>query len=325
MYKSRINKNKFIYYYNQGLNDREIGEYLNMSSSAIQFYRTQILKLPKHSRKAINQQQLQKLLFQKKSNKDIAKILGLHTSTISRYRKEFNLQDISKRAQFYQYTEAQWQVILGSILGDGHLEKHYLSGGTILRIAHCDKQLSYLEFKHEILKTVSWNIKHYQRLDNRLKMPLYNRHEFYTKSSLSLNGLYERWYTPTKTIYKDDLYKIQPLGLAIWFMDDGYKVGNGGMLSTNCFSMTDLAVIKEMFKSKFNIDVTIYEKRHLIYFPVKEFKKLVEIIKPYIISCMQYKIESHSKTPLNGETPVIVPEKLQDNPVLNLSEMTDNA
>ena len=35
MYKSRINKNKFIYYYNQGLNDREIGEYLNMSSSAI--------------------------------------------------------------------------------------------------------------------------------------------------------------------------------------------------------------------------------------------------------------------------------------------------
>lgn len=183
--------------------------------------------------------------------------------------------------------------------------------------------MSYLEFKHEILKNVSWNIKHYQRLDNRLKVPLYNRHEFYTKSSLTLNDLHKRWYIPIKTIYKEDLYRIQPLGLAIWFMDDGYKVGNGGILSTNCFSITDLNIIKEMFKNKFNIDVTIYEKRHLIYFPVKEFKKLVEIIKPYIISCMQYKIESHSKTPLNGETPVVIPEVIQDNPVPNPLEIKE--
>jgi hypothetical protein len=122
--------------------------------------------------------------------------------------------------------------------------------------------------------------------------------------------MFENWYTPKKRIYKEDLYKLEGLGLAIWYMDDGYKPKYGGcFISTNCFSFEDLEIVKKMFLEKFNIRVT-YNSKHVTYISAKEFPKFVKLIEPYIIPSMRYKLgnKCHSKTPLNGENPIAAPE-----------------
>ncbi len=320
------NKQLVLKLYSEGYNDCQISRMLGISNSAIQAYRNK-LHLPKVKRTVVDDRLLIELYNQGKSDEEIAKVFNISPKTVSRHRCRLRLVDNSKISKDYQYTEEQFQVILGSILGDGNLLKKYKKGGTILTIAHCDAQLEYLKYKQKLLQPCISNIKRYIRCDHRRKVPKYHHNEIYTPSLLSLNVMYRNWYIPIKRIYKEDLYKIKPLGLAIWFMDDGYKIGNAGELCTNCFPIEDLQIIQQMFKDLYDIQVTIYTKRHLIYIPSKEFKKFVKLIQPYIIPSMQYKIsiKSHSKTPLNGETPVIIPEVIQDNPVLNLSEMTDNA
>lgn len=78
-------------------------------------------------------------------------------------------------------------------------------------------------------------------------------------------------------------------------MDDGYKCKpyGGAMLCTNAFSREELELIKQMFKDKFNIEVTLNIKSgNIVYIPSKEFPKFKKLIEPYIIPSMKYKIES---------------------------------
>ena len=72
--------------------------------------------------------------------------------------------------------------------------------------------------------------------------------------------MYNRWYNPIKHICIEDFKKINGLGLAIWYMDDGSKCKDGGgIISTNCFSLEELEQVKnERKKHSKKIN---YEKR----------------------------------------------------------------
>ena len=285
----------FLELYNAGNNDLDIAKITGISKTCICNYRT-ALDLPAIGKHNIDENKLQELVKNGLSDQEIGKILNRATVTIQKHRQKLGLLQCIKTPNDYQYNETEFQVILGSVLGDGCLIKTYQNGGTILKVVHCEKQKEYLEYKWNFLKENSSEIKHYKFYDERRKIPEYYNYQFYTKSSKSLNEMYNNWYHPYKIIFKDDLFKLKPLGLAIWYMDDGYNVKDGGaMLCTNNFTKSDLLLIKEMFLSNFNLEVTINNSAsNLVYIPVKEFSKFKEIIKPYIIDSMKYKIEKQS-------------------------------
>ena len=114
------------------------------------------------------------------------------------------------------------------------------------------------------------------------------------------------------------LYQIDALGLAVWFMDDGYKYGTGYCICTNCFSDRDLSIIQQYFLDKFNIHTTIH-LNNILYIKTESSKKFTELVEPYIHKDCEYKLQRRYKTPLNGETPNV------DNAVLNLQEIEENA
>lgn len=72
-------------------------------------------------------------------------------------------------------------------------------------------------------------------------------------------------------------------------MDDGYKHEGSFKISTNCFSDEDLLTVKEFFKIKFNIDISIH-KNHTIYILAKSRETFVNLIKDYIHSDCLYKL-----------------------------------
>ena len=106
---------------------------------------------------------------------------------------------------------------------------------------HCLKQKDYCLYKQQLLKRLNPKYKEIQCHDNRFKIKDYTQPLFYTESLKCLKNFYDRWYTPKKSMCLEDFSKINPLGLAIWYMDDGYKPKYGGCcLCTQSFSKEKL-------------------------------------------------------------------------------------
>lgn len=199
----------------------------------------------------------------------------------------------------YEPTNEQWQVILGSILGDGTLSSttpRNMLGGVFthshLRLLHTSKQLSYLIYKHEILNPIACPIHSLQVSDG-------TRVYFQTKSNPFFTALRNRWYPAgTKIIYTPDLNTLDLLGLAIWFMDDGTfgLVRNKypyGFLCTDGFSHEEQFLLQDFLYDRFSIKTTVVSTNvhlHRLRISKDGILKMREELLPYLIDSMKYKL-----------------------------------
>lgn len=193
---------------------------------------------------------------------------------------------------------SQKQIILGGLLGDSSFDKKK----NRISFFHCEKQLEYLKWKydffdlnaniHSVYKT--WNNDRYpgyyfviskEYMDDDFVL-------FLKKNLFSNEG--------RKKISLKYLNELDPLGLAVWWMDDGNlsitKDGSNryGKLSTHCFNYEEHILIQKYFKKKWNIEVSIKQEKGYYFIRIRatELKKLIKIIYPYVtqIPCMIYKI-----------------------------------
>lgn len=98
-----------------------------------------------------------------------------------------------------------------------------------------------------------------------------------------------------------DLF-VDPISLAIWFMDDGGKGGNtkyGRIISVAGFSLClakqgnqDTEILQNMLKCSFNISTVLHAKEssRQLYIPCSEYKKWDNLIAPFIIPSQRYKL-----------------------------------
>lgn len=240
VYGRNFDTNKFMEYYTEGLNYREISEKLKCSSSAIQNY---------------------------------ASSLGLSPNT---YNKDIP-------------TSRQNQIIIGSLLGDMSLIMPKNGKHACGSFAHSLKQENYCKWLEKELSNFCSKGFYKQQYDNRTGKT-YQSYFVHLKASEYLTTLYYKFYPNGKKIIpKDLIYTLDGLGIAVWFMDDGYKHEGSFKISTNCFSDEDLLTVKEFFKIKFNIDISIH-KNHTIYILAKSRETFVNLIKDYIHSDCLYKL-----------------------------------
>lgn len=285
----------FIDLYESGKNDKEIAKILKIGSTQVNNYRNK-LKLPPISKKSIDLELLKSLFEEGKTDKKIAEILNYSQGYIKHCRLTLQLYrgEIRKPIN-YTFTEDQEQIIIGSLLGDGCITfPRGENGGSSLAIHHCLKQKEYIEWKYSFFKDIA-SLYENNRYDERFKNPNYIDCVMQTKSIIELVPYRMNWYTPDKKVYLNDVSKLKPLGLAIWYMDDGCKCKpyGGALLCTNAFSRDELEMLKNVLKSNFDLNVTLNIKSaNMIYIPSSEFPKFKKIIEPYIIPSMQYKIES---------------------------------
>ena len=323
-----MNTEEFIKAYNKKLTDKELGKLFNISENQVLRLRKK-LNLKAHSRKfqLIDHDSFMKYYNQNLQDKEIAKLLGVSKSYIHLYRNELHLpkvdplkkekdlilqgEKILSRSTRYKIrkqanlikpfeakdlilTDEEFQVILGSLLGDGNISvKHPKKGGGVLRIKHCLKQKDYCLYKQQLLKRLNPKYKEIQCHDNRFKIKDYIEVLFYTESLKCLKNFYDRWYIPKKSICLDDFCKINSLGLAIWYMDDGSKDkrrSKGCVLCTNSFTKKDLIEVCKILQNKFQLEISI-RKNNTLYIKSKSFDHFVSLIKPYIIPSMLYKIQ----------------------------------
>tara|TARA_B100000315_G_C14571455_1_gene585763 strand:+ start:1338 stop:2450 length:1113 start_codon:yes stop_codon:yes gene_type:complete len=220
------------------------------------------------------------------------------------------LKNINQKIELKQFNinEDVKQVLLGSLLGDSSLSKP--SKNAYFSCVHSPKQKDYILWKKRIIyKNFKVSVKLY---NNKYKNRRYKTYRLSTNCSPFLtythSFFYIRSYKPNrkweKMVNTDILKKLSPLGLGVWYCDDGtYCVRDKSCsLATQGFTYEENLTIKDYFYKKWKIKAHIiedYNKQYnksyyKIVFNTEETSKFLNLIKDFIPESMIYKLGHYS-------------------------------
>lgn len=184
-------------------------------------------------------------------------------------------------------TQTQKSIIIGSILGDGYLRVIKGRKNAFLEINHSIKQKEYVDWKYNQLKSI-------------VKSPPKSRkgngdrvaYRFYTKQHPKLTELFQYFYKNNTKIIPDNLH-LNPIILAVWFMDDGSKCRPSDVyLNTQQFdNESQRKIISSLKKIGLSAGLNKDKSYYRVRFIKSSLPKLKNLIEKCIIPAMRYKIE----------------------------------
>jgi len=198
--------------------------------------------------------------------------------------------------------------LYGLSLGDGCITLSKGAKNHSILIGHGPKQEEYITHKAKKLQSIfggkELKVRFYQVYNKRTE-------KSYTNLQISatnpyLNQIHRNLYpTGVKTITRKVLDFLTDEGLAYWYMDDGAgdicKNKNGKIcgcmirISTYC-TKEEALEIQSWFKDKYELncvfDIDKRNNKYSVRFNTKDSIKFANLIKPFILPCMEYKISS---------------------------------
>ena len=274
------------------MNDREIASILSCKDSSIQSYRKKnnISSNFIYQCKIDNRLEEIKLLKEQGlGNRKIAERLNIPRTSLMYLFRKYNLKNIEYTPKYANLNHFQKSVLIGSLLGDSSISKKFT-----LNIGHGIKQEEYYKHKVELF---SPNIKflEYRRekIDKRTNNT-YTCLQAYSHKYEDIAHLRKVFYPENiKVISEDILSNFNEISLAYLFMDDGSYDKSGAIIALCNFSQESLILFKDFLLKKWNIEITI-RKSKCIYIKANSRKLFINLIKPYIIPSMMYKIIKQS-------------------------------
>ena len=192
-------------------------------------------------------------------------------------------------------------IIIGSLLGDGHLEKRKRGIGTRIKFEQSNKNVEYLMWFHSYFSTRGYCNINKPELKKRIRKngEIYFHYSINTFTFFSFNWIHDMFYMCSEGKYVKIIphnieQYLTPLALAIWFMDDGSKLKKGAKIATNCFTYKELSQLCEILKNKFNLTVTIHSggknKGYTLYISSQSMTTFSNIVKPFMLPTLYYKL-----------------------------------
>ena len=237
-------------------------------------------------------------LWPKMASKTLSLFI-IHTKNMT-HKIFFHTISLSAKERIGPHDQDVISVLVGSLLGDGYAEKR--GNSTRFHIHMSSKNAEYVFWLHNYFAKKGYcsptvpSIKRQIGKGNRTYFSI----KFTTFSFQSLNWLYDLFYREKEagkrakkcvpTLIKTLLTRR---ALAIWIMDDGGKSEDGLRVSTEGFSLEDNIVLQKALSDLFLIEPTIqrHTGKYLLYFKKSDYAKLSSLIKPYVLSCMYYKLK----------------------------------
>lgn len=194
--------------------------------------------------------------------------------------------------EIYILTKRQEQILLGTLLGDGFLEQN--GKNVRLKIDHGAKQKAYVFWLYEEFKTIARQPYQLMFQDKRTGKT-YEHWRFATLSLPLLSYWRKLFYHNGRKIISPKVFElIDPLSLAVWYMDDGFrrKDCRGIYLCTSAYSMEEQNILQICLKKKFNIQTRLHfaASQVRIYIPSSCVTMFCSIIKPFMLPSFTYKL-----------------------------------
>jgi len=206
-------------------------------------------------------------------------------------------------------SDHQKSVIVGSLLGDGCLKLAPHSKNARLTMGHSITQLTYLEWKNNILKPFSRGVK----LDQKAKVKVIgnytcNSKDFYkcyTIAHPDITYFYKKYVkNHKKHVINDIIDELDLIALSIWFADDGsvyVDKRNGNVMcsiATNSFSYKEQLILVRALRRFFNGTIKIDKQGNIgrddLYLRLYRHKCNVEFLKnimSVLPECIHYKLD----------------------------------
>jgi len=222
------------------------------------------------------------------------------------------------RKRMTYLTSMEQAVFLGNLLGDGHVQKRGNSCRS--KVAHGPKQTEYVLWKYEKLKRLTSNNHPPKVVQSKYG---YETCFFYLNSGPYLKLYHDFFYQPyvwtskndsdqikqnikpkiryRKTITSDlvSTLPLDPMILAVWYMDDGsLRAGVSGCFATQCFLKHEVKYLQH-YVGLFGIKTQIVlhnrkKSQYTLTIPAKHdnFKRFIALIKDFVLEvpCMHYKL-----------------------------------
>lgn len=237
----------------------------------------------------------QKFMIEGLNHDEMAKEGNTSKRTIEKWCTEKHHLTQKYRQKNKQLNEIQRNLIIGSLLGDGHIDKRELQPTFI--VSHAEEQKDYLFWKYNILKDFC-NIKPtYYENKNAKTFP--NGGKYKCQPYYRLCTRVHDCLIPLRIMsVKELLDNINEMSFSIALLDDGYR-GSTWSYCIAPYMKEEKEYMINIFKTKFNINGYISDKddRYMLFTAI-DSKKIDDIILrniPNNLDIIQYKIINNNK------------------------------
>lgn len=185
-------------------------------------------------------------------------------------------------------SEAAFDVVCGTLLGDGHIRK----GNAHLAMSHSARQEEYVRLKADILSELGGIVSTLMVAARVGEERRYPTVRFRTRAHRALAIIHSQFYGAAKRVPEWMENGFSDRMLAFWFMDDGYtRIREGRQpraeIATCAFSEDDLQIL---LRALAKLGLFGKALRGRIHFGVDEARKLSERIAPFVPPGMRYKL-----------------------------------
>lgn len=250
--------------------------------------------LPRHTTKSI-QHKLERLGITKNGDFWVNHMKKSHKSDKWRV---VNYMKLDQNWDIFDLEENLYQVLIGSMMGDGGVHRINKGHNYYFKEAHGPKQKDYLLWKKDVFSVFC---PCYCEKNIAFSTPVHSifkklREEFYNEQEC------RKAYVPLKYIEK-----LNALGLLIWYLDDGRQHHTfNPTIASGLFTKEDLQKTIDIINKNLNLHSHIQgphiDKRtggsmFTIYFPTVDQEKLLtswqEIFSKHKMpDCMKYKLKT---------------------------------
>ena len=213
-------------------------------------------------------------------------------------------------------SQVQRDILVGLMLGDGHLEFNGYRGAR-LQVKQAEERQEY----------VFWL---FSQFVDFVKTPPQQRRDtdqwyFGTRFFENLEEFRRLFYVNHRKVLPENIADLfqSPLTLAVWFMDDGRldyraKSHHAYHIATDSFTESEVRQLQKILRERFGIKARTYlslcrGKRYPKLYIGKEGRDaFAEIVAPYILSCFRYKLP-----PNHNQKCILTPQRLHAEPRFN--------
>jgi hypothetical protein len=184
-------------------------------------------------------------------------------------------------------SSTQHAVLVGSLLGDGTLRKQGARRlNALLEVNHSWHAKEYVDWKYQIFRPFILSPPR-RRLGNGQRVA----YRFTTRSLPVFTSYFQWFYQSGKKRVPSDL-PLNPLILAVWFMDDGSKSRSACYLNTQQFCLEDQEFLQMLLWKAFGIKSGLNRDKQYfrLYITTQGTKKLVDLVRPFVIPYFRYKL-----------------------------------
>ena len=201
--------------------------------------------------------------------------------------------------QSFAITSQQRSLIIGSLLGDGTMRRGENARNANYKVEHGLEQKEFVFWKYDILKSLVLTEPKLSYRYDPIKGKYPKSWWFRTARHPLLTEIYDLWYeedgyrSGKKVIPETIGDDLTPLALAVWIMDDGHYSSGAIDISTYSFELSEINQLQDVFSERYGIEFRIHrdgDRGYRMFCNKKQTNTLVNIITPYIIPSMMYKI-----------------------------------